>query len=295
MAPEKPDVTSKNTDLIPRIAVAVIGIPLLLSLSLYGPNWALWLAVLFAAVVSAWEFLRMTLQRDFRVDGKVSLIATIVVLFSLYWFDNPGLIAISVFGSVIAIFTSALLAMRSHKDALARVGAMFTTFTYIVVLFGAYTYLIKAPMLEADGLRSVPATYQAGWFLLPMFIIWGGDTGAYFIGRKFGKRKLAPQISPAKSWEGAIAGLVASVLCAFLGFWILPLPSIDGWLLITIAVPAAIFGQIGDLCISLVKRATGFKDSSSILYGHGGMLDRVDALIFASPWILIAREIWLPL
>lgn len=295
MASEKPNVTSKNTDLIPRIAVAVIGIPLLLSLSLYGPNWALWLAVLFAAVISAWEFLRMTLQRDFRADGTVGLIATVGVLLSLYWLDNPFLIAISIFASVIAIFTSALFTMQSHKDALTRIGAMFTTFTYIVVLFGAYTYLIKAPVLETGGLRTVPAPYQAGWFLLPMFIIWGGDTGAYFIGRRFGKRKLAPQISPAKSWEGAIAGLIASVLCAFLGYFVLPLPDMNGWLLIAIAIPAAILGQVGDLCISLVKRATGFKDSSSILYGHGGMLDRVDALIFAAPWILIARELWLPL
>lgn len=285
----------KNADLIPRIAVAVIGIPLLLSLSLYGPNWALWLAVLGAGSISAWEFLRMTLQRDFRLDGRVGLVATVGVLCAVYWLDNPFFIAISIFAAVIAIFTSALLTMQSHEDALTRIGGMFTTFTYIVVLFGAYTYLIKASALEAGALRTVPAPYQAGWFLLPMFIVWGGDTGAYFGGRQFGKHKLAPRVSPAKSWEGAIAGLLASILFAFVGSWLLPLPPIDSWLIIAIAIPAAIFGQVGDLCISLVKRATGFKDSSSILYGHGGMLDRVDALIFAAPWILIARELWLPL
>lgn len=293
MAKETSSVTAKNPDLIPRLAVAIIGVPLLVSLAVFGPNWALWLAVLFAGSIGAWEFLRMTLQRDFRLDGRIALVATVATLTSIYWFENPFHIAIMVFASTVAMFSAAMFTMRSHADALTRSGGMFTSYTYIVVLLGAYTYLIKASALQSGASITEPAPYQAGWFLLPMFIVWGGDSGAYFTGRAFGKHKLAPQISPAKSWEGAAGGLAASILGAFIASWLVPLPDIAPWLLIVMAVPAAILGQIGDLCMSLVKRATGFKDSSSILYGHGGMLDRVDALLFASPWIWIARELWL--
>lgn len=293
MAQENSNVTAKNPDLLPRLAVALIGVPVLVSLAIFGPNWLIWLVVALAGSVSAWEFLRMTLQRDFRYDGAIALSVTIFTLTTIYWTDAPSMIAVAVFASVVAMFTSAMFTMRDHKDALSRIGAMFTAYTYIVLLFGAYTLLIKASALEVGASRWQPAPYQAGWFLLPMFIIWGGDTGAYFVGRAYGKHKLAPRISPAKSWEGAAGGLLASVIGTAIGVWLLPLPSIGLGALLLLAIPAAILGQIGDLCMSLVKRATGFKDSSSILYGHGGMLDRVDALIFASPWILIARDLWL--
>lgn len=293
MAKETSNVTAKNPDLIPRLAVAIIGVPLLISLAVFGPNWALWLAVLLAGSIGAWEFLRMTLQRDFRTDGRIALIVTVGTLAAIYWLEDPFYIAITIFASTVAMLSAAMFNMRTHQDALTRIGGMFTSYTYIVVLLGAYTYLIKASALQEGASIHAPAPYQAGWFLLPMFIVWGGDTGAYFTGRAIGKHKLAPHISPAKSWEGAVGGLVASVLGAFIASWLIPLPPIAPWLLIAMAIPAAILGQIGDLCMSLVKRATGFKDSSSILYGHGGMLDRIDALLFASPWIWIARELWL--
>lgn len=293
MAQDNSRVTAKNSDLIPRIAVAVIGIPLLVSLSIFGPNWMIWAIIMLASGISAWEFLRMTLQRNFRYDGAVALSVTIFTTAVIYWTDIPAVVAIAIFASVVAMFSTAMFTLQNHQDALVRLGGMFTSFTYITLLFGAYTLLIKASVLDVEASRASAVPYQAGWFLLPMFIIWGGDTGAYFIGRAFGKHKLAPRISPGKTWEGAAGGIVASILGAFIAAWLLPLPAIHPSLLILIALPAAVLGQIGDLCMSLVKRATGFKDSSSILYGHGGMLDRVDALIFASPWILIARELWL--
>jgi len=293
VAEDKPSVTAKNPDLIPRIAVAVIGIPLLVSLAIYGPNWSVWLIIMTAAGIAAWEFLRMTLQRDFRYDGAVALSVTALTTATVYWTDTAALIGTAMFASLVAIFSTAMFTMRNHQDALQRLGGMFTTFLYVTLLFGAYTLLIKASALDSEASRASAVTYQAGWFLLPMFIIWGGDTGAYFVGRAFGTHKLAPKISPGKTWEGAAGGIAASIVGAFIAAWLLPLPSISPGLLIAIALPAAALGQIGDLCMSLVKRATGFKDSSSILYGHGGMLDRVDALIFASPWILIARELWL--
>lgn len=279
----------KNADLIPRVIVALVGAPALILASLFGPNWLLWAIVLFAAGIAAWEYLRMTLQRDFRLDGATGVASVLLMLTSIYWFDTPLAIGGTLFGVTVLMFAAVLTSLKTVDESARRLGALMSGFVYLSVLFGGYIYLIKATP------RGETAAFQAGWFLFPMFVVWAGDTGAYFVGRAFGRTKLAPRVSPGKSWEGAIGGLVASVLGAFLAAWLLPLPALPAWLIITMAIPGAILGQLGDLCESLIKRATGFKDSSSILYGHGGMLDRVDALIFAAPWILIARELWLPL
>ena len=127
------------------------------------------------------------------------------------------------------------------------------------------------------------------WVVLSMALAWGSDTGGYFAGRAFGKHKLYPSVSPNKTIEGALGGVVTSVLFT-LGFdalfvatseaWV----SLELWQVFLIAIPGNLLAQTGDLCESLIKRAHGVKDSGTIIYGHGGMLDRIDALIFASPW-----------
>jgi len=121
------------------------------------------------------------------------------------------------------------------------------------------------------------------WILMAFAVVWGSDTGAYFSGRAFGKHKLAPRVSPKKTVEGAVGGLLASVTAVVI-FKLTALPELAWWQVFALAVPANILGQTGDLCESLIKRAHGVKDSGIIIYGHGGMLDRIDALIFALPW-----------
>ena len=112
-------------------------------------------------------------------------------------------------------------------------------------------------------------------------IIWIGDTAAYYGGRSFGRHLLAPRVSPKKTVQGAVFGLVGSVLAGVIGgMWILGEP----WLkLAEISVLTAIVGQLGDLAESVLKRSVGVKDSSSILPGHGGILDRLDSLLLAAP------------
>ena len=121
-------------------------------------------------------------------------------------------------------------------------------------------------------------------FLL-VAIVWVGDSAAYFVGTAWGKRKLAPIVSPNKSWEGAAAAVVASLLVAA-GWSKYRLGGIDGAIL-TMAVLTSIGGQIGDLVESMLKRGAGVKDSGTLLPGHGGMLDRMDALMFAAPVMLV--------
>jgi phosphatidate cytidylyltransferase len=113
-------------------------------------------------------------------------------------------------------------------------------------------------------------------------VVWFGDTGAYYIGRALGKNPLAPLISPKKTIEGALGGLLGNVLAAVLGKQIL-LPDAPLLQLLVLALLLGVVSQIGDLSESALKRGAGVKDSSNLLPGHGGMLDRIDGVLFASP------------
>jgi phosphatidate cytidylyltransferase len=134
------------------------------------------------------------------------------------------------------------------------------------------------------GLGSGVSNSGRNWLFLAIFISFGSDSAAYFIGKSFGKHKLAPSISPAKTWEGAIGGLLGAMAASLLFLINTPLKVsnyLNWWQLIIVALLVSIFGQLGDLVESLFKRNTGAKDSGNIFPGHGGMLDRIDSLVFA--------------
>lgn len=173
-------------------------------------------------------------------------------------------------------------------------------FFLFVLGIAAITLFTKRPMVEAlpaagisaSGLMLVafPLSYAVrlhgfgtkgpGMLLFAMVIIWVGDTAAYFVGRSIGKYKLAPHLSPKKTWEGTAASFVGSLLVAvvFARFTAVPLQHLLG-----MAAVGNVAGQVGDLLESAYKRSAGIKDSGSILPGHGGVLDRIDALILAIP------------
>ncbi len=120
------------------------------------------------------------------------------------------------------------------------------------------------------------------WLAFALGVNWIGDTGAYYVGRQFGKNKLAAQVSPGKTWEGSGGSLAISVL---FGAFFLPyfIPTVPVWLAIAISIAANIAGQFGDLAESALKRGAGVKDSGTLLPGHGGLLDRVDSSLFSLP------------
>ncbi|MFC2010160.1 phosphatidate cytidylyltransferase [Chloroflexota bacterium] len=120
------------------------------------------------------------------------------------------------------------------------------------------------------------------WVFFALFVTFASDTGAFFVGRALGRHKLAPNISPGKTWEGAVGGVLLAVIFSL--FFILPTPfslPFNWWHAVLLGVLVSIFGQLGDLTESLFKRKVGVKDSGSVLPGHGGFLDRVDSVVFA--------------
>ncbi len=127
------------------------------------------------------------------------------------------------------------------------------------------------------------------WIILTLAVTWLNDTCAYFAGRAFGKHKLYERISPSKTWEGAVGGALGSVTGALVvqHFWI---PQLPAWGAALIGAGASVLGPLGDLSESMLKRAWGAKDSGRLLPGHGGILDRIDALLFNAPFVLLCAR-----
>jgi len=132
------------------------------------------------------------------------------------------------------------------------------------------------------------------WALFAVMLVWAADTGAYFVGVRLGRRKLAPRISPNKSWEGFWGGLAGAGLIALLGFKLLGLTWGDLPALLLLTVVAAVMSVAGDLFESLLKRHSGQKDSGRLIPGHGGMLDRLDSILAALPVFMVGK-LWLGL
>lgn len=274
-------------DLGARLVTAVVAVPILLALAFWGPNYALWVLLAGAAAIGAHEYVRMTLGDATGPDRTVVVLGVFATLSAGYWSPHP----IAVYATVsFTIIATLVLTLRTAADAMdkaaARIGHLLGGYAWMAALFGGLLIPCATDTPFATG------PHQAAWLLFPMFTVWAGDTGAYFAGRAFGRTKLAPRVSPKKTREGAVGGLVASVGGAYLAWWLLPFPAgMEAWHVLAFAVPGAILGQVGDLCESVIKRSTGVKDSGTILYGHGGMLDRVDGLIFAAPWFATLKAL----
>lgn len=131
------------------------------------------------------------------------------------------------------------------------------------------------------------------WILGFLMVIWLADTGAYFAGKRFGKRKLAPQVSPGKTFAGLYGGMIATGLYAFIISLLLPFP-VSGMLIVLMAIVIGVLSVGGDLFESVLKRQSGLKDSGALLPGHGGVLDRVDSLLAALPFMLLAYALLNP-
>ncbi len=149
--------------------------------------------------------------------------------------------------------------------------------------------MLLVPMWVA--LASLHAQYDTVYFLLLMLLIWGADTGAYFVGRALGKHKLAPKVSPGKSIEGAIGGMVFAliIMLVFLQTQSIATNKYIGYLLLAVVISSV--SILGDLYESLFKRTSGIKDSGNILPGHGGILDRIDSLTAAAPFFLLGLNL----
>jgi len=179
---------------------------------------------------------------------------------------------------VIVSFADALLFEHDLTRAPGKVG--------LAVLGAVYPGLLLSALVRLRQFDN-----GAWWVVLALVVTWWNDSGAYFAGRAFGKRKLSPRISPSKTWEGALGGTLAATFGSLLlqHFFIHALPI---WGAVLIGLGASVMGPLGDLSESMLKRAFGAKDSGKLLPGHGGLLDRIDALLFNAPFVLLCARLF---
>ncbi len=154
--------------------------------------------------------------------------------------------------------------------------------------------VLLPPWLALTALHRDPATGPA-YVLFLFVLVWAADSGAYFAGRRFGRRKVAPRVSPGKTWEGVLGGAAASLLVAVAGAFIFNIPFVVAILFVALCVAVVVISVVGDLLESLFKREAGVKDSGRFLPGHGGALDRIDSITAAAPvfYVGMALIAWL--
>ena len=280
----------KKSDLAPRLITAAVAVPILLYLIFAAPTWAFGLLVLWATTTSVWEYCNITFGREHRSAMWFVSALGGALFATMFW--RPEFFAAALIVCALLVFLFFLFLYKDQESTTLQIGSSITALIYGAVMLGT------VGLLHRDAGPAGPL-----WVFLVLCIVWLSDTGAYFAGRAFGKRKLYPAVSPNKSVEGAIGGFVVSILTAFglnagfgplvessdfvsgtLGLDWTPMSFVE---VLIVAVPANLLAQSGDLAESLIKRAHGVKDSGTIIYGHGGMLDRIDALIFAGPWVYI--------
>lgn len=274
-------MTDKNRNLFVRIATALLLLPLVL--------WLVWQGglpfALLISVVAALCALEINLLPASRVEepapvpaaGLVSLGGAFLLplLHEIrFSFVTPKLLLVAV---LMFAFADALLFEHELQNAPRRIA--------LAVLGALYPGLLLSALVRTRQLER-----GEWWIILTLVVTWLNDTCAYFVGRAFGRRKLYERISPSKTWEGAIGGAAGSIVGALVVQWFwLPQLSLPGAALI--GAGAAVLGPLGDLSESMLKRAFGAKDSGRLLPGHGGILDRLDALIFNAPFVLLCARL----
>lgn len=271
-----------------RALTALIAVPLLMA-SLYLAPWWAWGAIAAVAlVITSLEYFALT-HRDDPLGRYVGIALNFAVFAALLYTDFGRTHAWLALGVVLASTPVAML------YTLARPGPMETALTRMASMALAPMYL-GAMIAAIAGLRRVGTDHQgAGLVVLTFFVSWFGDTGGYVFGKTLKGPKLYPAVSPNKTWAGALGGLAFSGLGAVAAHFVylkeLPLATGLLW-----SVLAGAFGQAGDFCESLLKRSVGVKDSGGILPGHGGFLDRLDAMMFVALALYAAlRSGWLTL
>jgi phosphatidate cytidylyltransferase len=293
-----------------RVGTAVVLIPIVLVLVLRAPVPIVAIVAAIVALLTTDEFLKLAEAYDVRPIRKPTYvyIALLFVLLAI----NPGRdkpllsTAITLYGAgfaaVLAPFVFLSLGMRRYvlREAFLAACVSVCAFSYIALPLGFLVQLREQ---------------WAGAFLVLylLLVVWAGDIFAYFVGRSVGRHLMSPRVSPKKTWEGALASVAASVIVGVLlfdharqvsqfflnlhliqrrdGIFTLQNPPLMPVVLLSVVVNIA--AQLGDLVESLIKRGAGVKDSGALLPGHGGMLDRIDALLFAAPvvWVYAAWRV----
>jgi phosphatidate cytidylyltransferase len=279
-----------------RLLTAAILIPLVVAAIWWGPTWLITIMAAFVAIAAMLEFFSIAARLGFQAYRLWTCLAAAAIIAQQFYasrmasinrlgdlLDRSPRISLELvlFGFVLGVAAISLGSPRSLAEGLPSISVSAGGLLFVVLPFSA---VVRLHGVDVVG----------RWLLLfTVVLVWVGDTSAYFVGRGIGRWKMAPQISPNKTWEGAVANFLGALfVAAIFGYWTKVPPAH----MLAMAAVGSVAGQIGDLFESAWKRNAGVKDSGTILPGHGGMLDRIDALIFAAPavwyyfeWVVLKK------
>lgn len=244
-----------------------------------GPRWLFYALLYAVSIIGTAEYYTIT-----AADGS-KLIRWPVYFLLLLLFFSHFIHQIHITPAIIAIICLLPLAYymfvspKGDKGGTQAVGKIVTGPVYAAL---PLSLLVLIDLMPKGNL----------WILFLLVVVFTTDTGAFYFGRSFGKRKLYPAVSPSKTWAGAIGGTLSSILAGLVFLHLFPIGRRD-WTLVVLILLLSVSAQIGDLAESMIKRNHGFKDSGSILPGHGGILDRIDGLLFSIPVLYLYLIIFL--
>jgi len=249
--------------------------PCLILFVLFAPPWLFLLLILSLTLLGLREFYAMSLPGIGQNERIIGLLLGILLPLTIYppdlrWFI-AGLAFLLLFLLILALFQREEFLVRVDKVSKHLLGLFYVSFLL--------AHFILMHKLEKGRV----------WLLFTLVVVYFGDTTAFYVGRAWGQKKLAPKISPSKTVEGGL-GAVGGSIAGALGFKFLFFPQLPFWHALALALGVGVIGQCGDLAESLVKRSANVKDSGTLIPGHGGLLDRIDSVLFAGP--LVYYYIW---
>ena len=264
-----------KSNLAVRVLTSVVALPVVLGLLFFGPPNAWFGLVLVAVLLAAFEVWKLVAPGDLTMGGRGILLAGLVASAIYFGRGEPRLLLSLLVGVPVVALLVPLFRFQTIEKAGLQLMAAAGGPSYVAAM------LVTSALLRRDlgdaGTRYVVLSLSIAWF---------ADTGAYFTGRAFGKAKLYPAVSPGKTRAGLYGALGAAILAGLIASfgYLRSIPPLHAALL---GLVAGLLGQLGDLVESLLKRSVGVKDSGVLIPGHGGMLDRIDALMFVSPVVYL--------
>ena len=243
-----------------RIITALILLPIVVWVVLAGPSWTLLLLMAAVGLIAFHEFDTIAGAQGIAKSGYSGMAAGLILLFA----PEPAWVAI-----IILAVTLMVVELRQVDLAKAMPSAA-TALLGVVYIFGAWRCALALKEINPH------------WLMIALLVSWAGDTAALYVGRAFGRHKLAPRVSPSKTWEGTTGSVIGGVAAAGIyAHYLIPVEPL--WRVLIVAAAGNMAGQLGDLCESAFKRGAGMKDSGTTLPGHGGWLDRIDSSLFSIP------------
>jgi phosphatidate cytidylyltransferase len=250
-----------------RVYTVIVLAPLLYAAIRFLPSFVFTCVVVLAGGLALLELYRICLPESHHpLTVAIGLLGSTALIMAPH---EPGLVIPGLLAALLAVLSVPLVANMPLQDRLKEAAITLTGMLYIGLTL---SFLVMTRLLP-----------QGEWLIFFVLLVtWAGDTGAYYMGTLYGKHALAPRISPKKTVEGLVGGLVSAMIVAYLSrWWFLPdLSGLDCFIVAAILTGAGLWG---DLAESVIKRSAGVKDSGGVLPGHGGMLDRLDSLLFAAP------------